>query len=115
VPRLTVFLMLAAGLASAGSAASAADRIVSTLPGGEPDLRETRMLSTRPLRQASEAQLLRELARQAEIDRAIDARLVHSAGGLAVFPGVYPQWPVSRPPCAGPRCDTPGARPWHGR
>ena len=112
MPRLPVILMFAIGLAST---ASAADRVVSTLPGGESDPREVRVLSTRPLRQASEAQLLRDLARQAEIDRAIDARLAHSAAGLAVFPGVYPQWPGSRPSCTGSRCDVPVTRPWRGR
>lgn len=79
---------------------AAVERVDSTLPNAStPPVRGERVLQTRPQREASEARLAHELARDAELRRLAGAPVEPWAIGT-----VAPGWMLPGVPCTVPGC-----------
>ncbi|MEI7447325.1 MAG: hypothetical protein WCK28_20735 [Burkholderiales bacterium] len=79
---------------------AAVERVDSTLPNAStPPVRGERILQTRPQREASEARLANELARDAELRRLAGAPVEPWAVGT-----VAPGWVLPGVPCPVPGC-----------
>lgn len=87
-------------LALAAAPLAAGERVDSTLPNAStPPVRGERVLQTRPQREASEARLANELARDAELRRLASAPVEPWAAG-----GFAPGWVLPGVPCLVPGC-----------
>ncbi|MFM1988253.1 MAG: hypothetical protein RJA99_1210 [Pseudomonadota bacterium] len=96
-PQQAVVLV---ALVLAAAPLAAVERVDSTLPNAStPPVRGERVLQTRPQREASEARLANELARDAELRRLAAAPLDPWAAG-----GFAPGWVLPGVPCPVPGC-----------